>query len=92
MPELVPKPAVDIQLSTLERVERILQAADGPVSKTYIHAKLSQAHAGTTPARLNRALQYLYDHRMIVSGSKGIQWTSSGSERLRRAAALGRRI
>ena len=92
MPELVEKPAVDIQVSTLERVEGVLQAAGGPVSKTYIHAKLKEAHAGTTPARLNRALQYLYDHRMIVSGSKGIQWTFSGSERLRRAAALGRRI
>ena len=46
MPELVDKPAVDIQVSTLERVEGVLQAAGGPVSKTYIHAKLKEAHAG----------------------------------------------
>ena len=92
MPELVDKPAVDIQVSTLERVERILQAAGKPVSKAYIHTKLKEMQAGTTPARLNRALQYLYDHRMIVSGGKGIQWTFSGSPKLRRAAALGRRI
>jgi hypothetical protein len=88
----VAKPSVDIQVSTLERIERILQEAEEPVSKTYIHARLKELNAGTTPARLNRALQYLYDHRMIVSGSKGIQWTFSGNERLRRAAALGRRI
>jgi hypothetical protein len=92
MPDLVEKPRVDIQVSTLERVEAILEAAGGPVSKAYIHDKLKEAHAGTTPARLNRALEYLYDHRMIVSGSKGIQWTFSGSDRLRRAAALGRRV
>lgn len=88
----VAKPTVDIQVSTLERVERILQEAGEPVSKSYIHARLQDMNAGTTPARLNRALQYLYDHRMIVSGSKGFQWTFSGNEGLRRAAALGRRI
>lgn len=92
VPVAVASRAVDIQVSTLERVERILQDAGEPVSKAYIHTRLKEMNAGTTPARLNRALQYLYDHRMIVSGSKGIQWTFSGNERLRRAAALGRRI
>lgn len=92
MPTLVEKPAIDVQVTTLERVEAILRDASGPVSRNYIHERLREQHAGTTPARLNRALQYLYDHRMIVEGSKGIQWTFSGNPRLRRAAALGRRI
>ncbi len=86
------KPAVDVQVTTLERVEAVLRQAGVPVSRNYLHAKLKALHAGTTSARLNRALQYLYDHRMIVEGSKGIQWTFSGNEKLRRAVALGRRI
>jgi hypothetical protein len=89
---LIEKPAVDVQVTTLERVEAVLREAGGPVSRNYIHERLKELKAGTTPARLNRALQYLYDHRMIVEGSKGIQWTFSGNEKLRRSAALGRRI
>jgi hypothetical protein len=92
MPTLVEKPPVDVQLATVERVEAILRETGRPVSRNHIHERLRELHAGTTPARLNRALQYLYDHRMIVEGSKGIQWTFSGNAKLRRAAALGRRI
>ena len=92
MPVQVERPAVDIQVTTLERVEGILRKAGTPVSRNFLHDQLRQSHAGTTPARLNRALQYLYDHRMIVEGRKGIQWTFSGNEKLRRAAALGRRV
>ena len=92
MPTLIEKPAIDVQVTTLERVEAILREAGVPVSRNYLHEKLRGLHAGTTPARLNRALQYLYDHRMIVEGGKGIQWTFSGSGKLRRAAALGRRV
>lgn len=89
---LIEKPTVDVQVVTLERVEAVLRSAGEPVSRNFIHEQLKALHAGTTPARLNRALQYLYDHRMIVEGSKGIQWTFTGNEKLRRAAALGRRI
>ncbi len=89
---LIEKPTIDVQVTTLERVEVVLREAGEPVSRNFIHEKLKGLHAGTTPARLNRALQYLYDHRMIVEGSKGIQWTFTGNEKLRRAAALGRRV
>lgn len=92
MPIVIEKPVVDVQVTTLERVEAVLRTAGVPVSRNFIHEKLKALHAGTTPARLNRALQYLYDHRMIVEGSKGIQWTFGGQEKLRRAAAIGRRI
>lgn len=89
---LIEKPTVDVQVTTLERVEAVLREAGEPVSRSYLHERLRKLHAGTTPARLNRALRYLYDHRMIVEGSKGIQWTFSGNQKLRRAVALGRRI
>ena len=89
---LLQKPDVDVNLHTVERVEAILREAGRPVSRNYLLQKLKEAGGGTNSPRLNRVLQYLYDHRMIVEGSKGIQWTFSGDERLRRAVALGRRI
>lgn len=92
MPTLVHKPAVDVQLVTVERVEAVLRAAPGPVSRGFIHRALEAEHAGTTPARLNRVLDYLVARRMAVEGSKGIQWTFSQSQSLKRARAVGRRI
>jgi len=86
------KPAVDVNLHTVERIEAILRDAGEPVSRNYILAKLKETSGGTNSPRLNRALQYLYDHRMIVEGSKGVQWTYSGNARMRRAAELGRPV
>ena len=86
------KPEVDVNLHTVERIEAILRDAEGPVSRNYILAKLKETGGGTNSPRLNRALQYLYDHRMIVEGSKGVQWTQSGNPRLRRAAEAGSRV
>ena len=88
VPTLV-RPRVDVQLFTVERVEDILRKAGVPVSRAYLHAALSQQHAGTTPARLNRAVDYLMDHAMAVEGSKGIQWTANASPRLLYAAMYG---
>jgi hypothetical protein len=92
MSTLVEKPAVDVQLTTVERVEAILRDASVPVSRNHIHRALKAQHAGTTPARLNRALDYLLARGMAVEGSKGIQWTFSRSQSLKRARAIGRRI
>jgi hypothetical protein len=89
---LLEKPVVDVNLHTVERIEAILREADGPVSRNYILQKLKESGGGTNSPRLNRALQYLYDHRMIVEGSKGVQWTRSDSSRIRRAVALGKRL
>lgn len=86
------RPAIDVQLHTVEKVEAILREAGMPVKRARIHEELRKQNAGTTPARLNRVLQYLYDHRMIVEGSKGVQWTYSGSAKLRAAVAMGRPI
>src|SRR5687767_2030446 len=91
-----PRPAEaakpDVLLGTVERVEEILQAAEGPVSKNYLHEHLKARQAGTTPARLNRVLQYLARRKMVVEGSKGIQWTHSLSENLAVARTTGRQL
>lgn len=86
---LLEKPDVDVNLHTVERVEAILREAGRPVSRNYLLQRLKETGGGTNSPRLNRVLQYLYDHRMIVEGSKGIQWTFSGNPRVRRAAELG---
>ena len=84
------RPAIDVQLHTVEKVEAILREAGGPVKRARIHEELRKQNAGTTPARLNRVLQYLYDHRMIVEGSKGIQWTVSRGAALRNSVPFDR--
>ncbi|MHB1261058.1 MAG: hypothetical protein ACYC2H_05010 [Thermoplasmatota archaeon] len=92
-PSVAAEPAKpDVLLGTVERVEEILQNAQGPVSKNYLHQQLVARQAGTTPARLNRVLQYLNSHRMIVEGSKGIQWTHNTSASLAIARTNGRRL
>lgn len=83
---------VDVNLATVEAVEAILRGAETPVTRYYVRRRLAEIGRGTTPARLNRALGYLVGHGLAVEGSKGLQWTSSGSASLRRAAATGRRL
>jgi hypothetical protein len=87
----VAKP-VDVQVTLLERVEQVLREAGEPVSRNYILGALKESGGSTNSPRLNRALQYLGDHKMVMEGSKGIQWTHSGSERIRRSVALGKRL
>lgn len=83
---------VDVNLGSVEAVEGILREASVPVSRYFIRKALADEGRSTTPARLNRILVYLIAHDMAVEGSKGVQWTLSGSESLRRAAAQGRRL
>lgn len=83
---------LDVNLGTVEAVEDILRAADGPVSRYYVRARLAERGRSTTPARLNRALGFLFAHALAIEGSKGIQWTYSGRPALRRAVALGRKL
>lgn len=92
MPTLIQKPPIDVQLTTVERVEAILREASVPVSRGFIHHALEARKAGTTSARLNRALDYFFKRGMAVEGGKGIQWTFSQSASLKRARAIGRRV
>jgi hypothetical protein len=83
---------VDVNLGTVEAIEAILRDAEGPVTRYYVRAHLKQEGRSTTPARLNRALGYLFAHALAIEGTKGIQWTHSGSASLRRAIATGKRL
>lgn len=54
---LVEKPTVDVQVTTLERVEAVLREAGEPVSRNYIHERLKALKAGTTPARRSGSIR-----------------------------------
>jgi hypothetical protein len=83
---------VDVNLGTVEAVEQILRKAEEPVSKYYILEELRKKGKSSNDPRVERALGYLYAHSLAVKGSKGIQWTHSDSESLKRAAATGREL
>lgn len=83
---------VDVNLATVEAVESILDEVGIPVSRYFIRERLAAAGRSTTPARLNRILDYLFRHKMAYEGSKGIQWTFNTSENLQKAIAKGRRL
>ncbi len=86
------RPKVDVNLSTVERIEEILRETYEPMTRYRIHKRLAEMGASTTPARLNRALDYLNRREDIIEGSKGVQWTRSESASLARAKLLGRRL
>lgn len=82
----------DVTLSTVEHVCRLLESNPVPVSRNHLLAKLADEGHTTTRPRLNRALDFLFDLALAVEGSKGIQWTHSGSPSLKHAHAAGRRL
>lgn len=84
--------SVDVNLGTVEGVEEILRDAGVPVSRYFLRQRLAEQGRSTTPARLNRALSYLFRHELAIEGSKGVQWTFNPSAKLRRAIANGRRL
>lgn len=84
--------ALDVNLGTVRNVEAVLRDADGPVSRYYILQRLKERGASTNQPRLNLALDYLIEKRMVFEGSKGIQWTFSDNEELQRASLVGKRV
>lgn len=82
----------DVNLSTVEHVRRLLEGSRIPVSRYWLLERLAAEGHTTTRQRLNRALGFFFDLGLAVEGSKGVQWTQSGSESLRRAQASGRRL
>ena len=83
---------LDVTLSTVEHVRRLLEASRVPVSRNWLLSKLAAEGHTTTRQRLNRALGFFFDLGVAIEGSKGVQWTSSGSASLQRAQASGRRL
>lgn len=89
MPAVVPP---DVNLSTVERVRRLLEKAGVPVSRNFLLAELAKGGHTTTRPRLNRALNFFLELGLAAEGSKGVQWTHSDSASLKRAARDGRRF
>lgn len=82
----------DVMLRTVERVQALLQDAQTPVSRSQLLDRLADCGHTTTRQRLNRALEHLFVLELAVEGSKGIQWTHSTGESLRRALGTGREL
>jgi len=83
---------LDINLGTVKNVEKVLQEAGVPVTRYFIMKTLAETGQATTAPRLEIALEYLVARELAAEGEKGIQWVHSGSESLRRAIAIGRRV
>jgi len=82
----------DIALSTVDRVRRVLESSRIPMSRNQVLDRLAASGHATTRQRLNRALAFFFDLGLAIEGSKGVQWTHTDSESLRRAVATGRRL
>lgn len=70
----------------------ILQEAGDPVSRNWILERLKDSGHTTSRARLNRALNFCFEHGLAIEGSKGVQWTHTTSPSLLHALAKGRRV
>lgn len=81
---------VDVNLSTVEAVKAILEKSPIPVSRNWLLDQLKKAGRTTVRQRLNRVLDFFFELDLAVEGTKGIQWTHSGS--LQRALVVGRRL
>ena len=82
----------DVTLGTTEVVMSLLQEAGDPVSRNWLLSRLKETGHTTSRARLNRALDFCFEHALAIEGSKGIQWTHTTSPSLLRSLAKGRRI
>jgi len=82
----------DVALTAIERVRGLLERSTVPMSRNELLRRLEESGHATTRQRLNRGLASFVDLGVAVDGSRGVQWTHSDSEGLRRAAATGRRL
>ena len=85
-------PGPDVALTTIERVRGLLERSKVPMSRNELLRSLGKSGHATTRQRLNRVLSFFIGLGLAVDGSKGVQWTHSESEDLRRAVATGRRL
>lgn len=77
-------------LYTLQEVERVLRAADGPVSLNEIKRRLPAKSVKHAMIRL--AVDYLDRLGFVIQGSKGVQWVAPASPKLAEAIRTGRRL
>jgi hypothetical protein len=84
--------AIDVNLSTTELVQSILEEVGIPVSRNWILSRLKELGHSTTRPRLNRALTHYFKLGLAIEGSKGVQWTHNMSPQLLYAIAKGKRL
>jgi Fe2+ or Zn2+ uptake regulation protein len=70
----------------------LLQEAGDPVSRNWLLERLKESGHTTSRARLNRALDFCFEHGLAIDGSKGVQWTHTTSPSLLRSLAKGKRV
>jgi hypothetical protein len=83
---------VDVNLSTAEFVQSLLERAGVPVSRNWLLERLKRSGHSTTRPRLNRALNHYFRLGLAIDGSKGVQWTHNTSPQLLYALAVGKRL
>jgi hypothetical protein len=83
---------VDVNLSTTELVQSILEKAGTPVSRNWLLSRLKASGHSTTRPRLNRVLTHYVELGLAIDGSKGVQWTHNMSPQLLYAVANGKRL
>lgn len=84
--------SVDVNLSTAEFVQSLLEREGIPVSRNWLLARLKESGHSTSRPRLNRVLNHYLKLGLAVEGSKGVQWTHNLSPQLLHAIATGRRL
>ncbi|MCI4352370.1 MAG: hypothetical protein L3K14_03160 [Thermoplasmata archaeon] len=83
---------VDVNLSTAELIESMLEEVGIPVSRNWLLERLRESGHQTTRPRLNRVLKHYLRLGLAVEGSKGVQWTHNMSPQLLHAVAVGKRL
>lgn len=83
---------LDVNLSTVELVQSLLEEVGTPVSRNWLLHRMSRQGHATTRGRLNRVLGHFFKLGLAVEGSKGVQWTHNMSPARRRAIAVGKRL
>jgi hypothetical protein len=85
-------PTVDVNLSTAEFVQSLLEKVGVPVSRNWLLERLHRSGHATTRPRLNRVLDHYFRLGLAIEGSKGVQWTHNMSPQLLYAVAVGKRL
>lgn len=84
--------SIEVNLSTAEFVQSLLQAGGVPVSRNWLLVRLKESGHSTSRPRLNRVLNHSLKLGLVVEGSKGVLWTHNLSSQLLHGAATGRRL
>lgn len=86
------RPGANPTLATLEYIRSALRAADGPMSRNALLARLSSWGHSTTRQSLNAAIGFLAQDGSVAEGSKGLIWVPAASGPVLEAIRSGERL